>query len=169
MSKRFSLFKPRLPRVSGLGDTTASSVRWAKSTFKRSGAACPSCGGKLEILDIIEEETQEVTRSLVCQECGQHEPIDQLIDQAASQINTLRDGERTFFFSGTAVFTVFAAISFLNSDLTTFLGGAVFSLILMMRGFVFRYRAWQCANKKLYLDRPPIREWLADEFSDNDS
>ena len=166
--KKFSIFRPRLPRVSGVGDTAASSARWAKQTFARSGAKCPTegCEGSLEVLDIVDEESANytATTSLACELCGEHEPIEHLIDQAVEKIDEIRSGERIFFVSGLLIFTAFAFISFLNGNFLTLFGGAVFSIILIMRGFLFRYKAWQITNRKLFSAAPPVREWLADEF-----
>lgn len=172
MTKRkFSLFKPRLPRVSGLGDTTKSSATWAREAFSRSGSRCPieGCGGSLTILDIIESDDVDAqpVRSLVCQTCNTSQPIDQLIDRAAAQIDDIRSGERIFFISGMALFIVFTVMAFLNGSLLTLFGGAVFALLLIMRGFVFRYKAWQATNRKMFEDNPPIMEWLREEFSKN--
>lgn len=169
MSKRrFSIFRPRLPRVSGVGDTAASSATWAKQTFSRSGALCPNegCDGTLQILDIIpDEDPSAVVTSLACETCGGSEPIEHLIDEAASQIDQLRSGERTFFVSGLMLFVIFAGLAFMNGSFVTLFGGAVFGVLLIMRGFVFRYKAWQITNRKMFETTPPIREWLADEFS----
>ncbi|KPN62912.1 hypothetical protein SAMN04488527_1647 [Aliiroseovarius crassostreae] len=172
MTKRkFSLFKPRLPRVSGLGDTTKSSATWAREAFSRSGSRCPieGCGGTLTILDVIdgEEGDAQAVRSLVCQKCNTSQPIDHLIDRAAAQIDGLRSGERIFFISGMALFIVFTVMAFLNGSFLTLFGGAVFALLLIMRGFVFRYKAWQATNRKMFEDRPPVLEWLREEFGKN--
>lgn len=167
-NRRFSIFRPRLPRVSGLGDTAASSASWAKQTFSRSGATCPNegCDGTLQILDIIPEgDKTAVVTSLACETCGRSEPVEHLIDQAAGQIDQLRSGERTFFISGLLLFLIFAGLAFMNGSFVTLFGGGVFGVLLIMRGFVFRYKAWQITNRKMFQSTPPFREWLADEFS----
>lgn len=119
----------------------------------------------LAILDIIpEDDPTKVVTSLACDVCGGSEPIEHLIDEAAGQIDQLRSGERTFFISGLLLFLVFAVLAFLNGSFVTLFGGAVFGILLIMRGFVFRYKAWQITNRKMFQSTPPIREWLADEF-----
>lgn len=164
--RRFSVLRPKLPRISGVGSTTKTSVGWARSAFSRSGTRCPieGCGGTLEIRDIKHSEDQPIERFLVCPNCGTTEPIDTLLDQAASKIDHLRSGEKTFFLWGCLIFIVFGGISLLNRDIMTFLGGSVFALILIMRAFVFRYRAWQACNRRLFEDRPPIMDWISDEL-----
>jgi hypothetical protein len=164
--RRFSMLRPRLPRISGIGSTTTSSIGWARRAFGRSGAECPieGCKGTLIIDEEHVDGDLEVKRFLTCPECGTREPIDNLLDVAASKIDHLRSGEKIFFGWGCAVFAVFAIISFFNGDIMTFLGGGVFALILIMRAFAFRYRAWQACNRKLFLDKPPIREWIMDEL-----
>lgn len=169
MTKRkFSLFRPRLPRVSGFGDTTKSSAKWAMDAFGRSGTRCPmeGCDGQLQILDVIDGEDgdSQVVRSLVCPKCSTSQAIDHLIDKAANQIDSLRSGERIFFVSGLILFTFFTVLSFLNGSFMTMFGGAVFALLLIMRGFVFRYKAWQITNRRLFDDEPPWRAWLAEEW-----
>lgn len=173
--RKFSLFRPRLPRVSGVGDTTASSARWAKQAFGRSDTKCTTqgCEGRLEILDLVDDnqdaEEAKIVKSLACQTCGNSQPVEDLINHAATQIDALRSGERTFFLSGIAMFCVFAFLSFTSGNFLTFFGGAVFALLLMMRGFVFRYKAWQATNAKLFETKPPIAEFLRDEFSSKKS
>ena len=137
-----------------------SSLGWTKAAFSRTGATCrmPGCDGALR----IEERASE--RLLVCPKCGTEQVIDELIDAAAEKVDELRRGERQLFFLGISLFVATSLLALINGDPLTFFGGAVFALILIQRAMIFRYRAWQALNRKLFEDRPPVRQWIADEF-----
>lgn len=162
------IFRPRLPSFKGVSmSTTRSSLGWTKAAFSRAGATCPvdGCDGILEIEDRSGDKGDaEGARFLVCPKCGTEQAIDDLLDAAASKVDSLRKGERQLFLGGAALFVATTILAVVNGDPLTFFGGAVFALILIQRAMIFRYKAWQATNRRLFQDRPPVREWLADEF-----
>lgn len=126
----------------------------------------PGCGGTLRIEErAAADPLQPKERFLSCPKCGTEEAIDDLFADAAARVNDLRRGERQLFIMGMILFVMTSLLTYVNRDAVTFFGGAVFALLLVQRAIIFRYRAWQATNKKFFLaERPPIREWLADEF-----
>lgn len=167
---RLRFLRPHLPSMKAMKFSTArSSFRWAKSAFLHSGPRCPNCGAKVEIKEITNtSDTSQVDRVLICTSCDFYENVATLMEHAVGGIERLRVGERKLFITGLMLFLGASILSFFNKDILTFFGGAVFALVLMQRALLFRYRAWQVTNSKLYSEKPPVREWLKDEFKVSD-
>lgn len=161
------ILRPRMPwqRSTGIG----SSWNIATSALNRTKALCPNCqNGRLRVSDAYEhDEDDHATPLLVCTSCDFTQNISTELENAAAIISNLRIGERRFLIAALCAFAIGIIYLIVADALATMIGITMISILLFANAIVFRYRAWQVANDKLYQVKAPIGAWLRYEFSKN--
>lgn len=163
-SKLGYLFRPKGIYKSS-STTAGSSIRWIREGLRQSGAGCnePDCEGLVEIID-----DQYDRKSLICNTCGKSEDVEAKVRELSGRVHLVRSEERKLVICGFAVIAIVVIITLFNENLMTLLGGLLLSLVVFLRAFAQRYRAWQYLTGRVYESRPPIKDWLRAEFSNFD-
>jgi len=155
------IFMPGNPIA--LRPEVGTSTKWVISAIKRGNKSCPACGeGKLQIETVIEGPESE--RILVCDSCEASSPVDDQVQQVVGQINEIREAERKMMIFALIIIVGFGLLAYFNQNLSTFLVALFLGLALMIRSIGYRYRAWQIVNMRLFEERPPVMDWLRDEW-----
>lgn len=164
-------FVPSLPRFrSSVGLSLPEAGRTLADSLSRGAQLCPYDGAEMTLADVFDQNSDgnivgEAQRGFVCPDCGAVVPVQTLSADLKKDADAMRRSERDYFLSGVATVFVFGGLSLYTGYLATFIGGLVFSLLLLMMSLTYRYRAWQAETGNLFLHKAPIREWIRSELS----
>ena len=165
--RRFARFLLRVSPIKKPREL-GTSTKWIVDTFRRAHSVCPSCGATntLEIVstDLPGTGAVEADKRVVCTACGDSEDISQILDRAASRVDVFRGEERTYLFAGIGFFAFIALLSLTTGNALTFVCGALISLVLILKGVVARYQAWQILNRRILEGRAAVKDWLRYEL-----
>lgn len=164
----FRLQSPRVRRGDMRVDEELSKLRQSLSETHH---LCPYDGDAMVLDDVFETlpdgsipDGAEPQRALVCPTCSYSIPIKDIKKKLKEDADALLKTSNQFVVFAVTTFVMLTAISFLNGNLLTFLGGAIMALILFLSAMFYRYRHWQADSGNVFMDKPPVTQWIREEI-----
>lgn len=170
------LFRLRVPKVRRGSIRINEEYAKLKRGIAETRHLCPHDGTPMRLEDVFETqedgtipEGAEPYRALVCPECGFTVPVSAVKDMLKEEAEPLLKTSNQFVLFAVVIFVLLSAISFMNGNILTFLGGAIMTLMLFISAMFYRYRHWQAVSGNLFLDSPPVSQWLREEILGRDA
>lgn len=163
-------FIPALPSIQtnqGLG--VREQGRHFTEALQSQTRTCPFDGSELNLTTVFAQNRDgeligNGERAFVCPQCEFTVPVTALIADIRQGLDMLKKAERDYFVFAIGMIVVFGVLSLTTGYLMTLIGGLIFALVLLVISMTYRYRHWQAVNMRLFEIRPPVMDWIKDDF-----
>lgn len=160
---------PRSP-VKGLRTQEGKATfEWAKDQLTQyRGSQCPECAHRpLKPVNLINKSDGAPKIDydqvfLQCENCGYSIDVTEDINQAQQYADLHASTETKYLYAALGMFAGTSLLAIFISNITTFLGGLMLSFILLMYSVQASYRHWQIINRRMYEEKPPVRDFFKD-------